>query len=116
MIKTKEKIQINKKTSKTLDITKRYANIKELSIYMGLSVKTLYEFVNLRKIPSIKYGRRILFDLQDIDKLMESLKRPHILCEKTSNNIIVDYHDSKYNVSDSSHADTIEHEKGGKHV
>jgi|TARA_B100000315_G_C14534533_1_gene567809 excisionase family DNA binding protein len=87
MTKTK-----NKETSNTMVITKRYANIKELSAYMGLSVKTLYEFVNLRKIPSIKYGKKVLFDLQDIDKLMASLKRPHILCEKTSNNIIGDVH------------------------
>mgnify|MGYP003996829521 FL=1 len=57
-----------------LPITKRYANIKELSVYLGLSVKTLYEFANLQKIPSIKYGKKLLFDLQDIDKLMESLK------------------------------------------
>jgi excisionase family DNA binding protein len=99
-----------------LAITKRYANIKELSVYIGLSVKTLYEFVNLQKIPSIKYGKKLLFDLQDIDKLMESLKRPHIASEETSNNIIVDCHDSKYNVSDSSHADTIKHGKGERDV
>mgnify|MGYP003966001033 CR=1 FL=1 len=75
-----------------LPITKRYANIKELSVYLGLSVKTLYEFANLQKIPSIKYGKKLLFDLQDIDKLMESLKRPHITSEETSNNIIGDVH------------------------
>jgi len=106
----------NKETSKTLEISKRYANIKELSVYIGLSVKTLYEFVNLQKIPSIKYGKKLLFDLQDIDKLMENLKRPHIASEETSNNIIVGFHDSKYNVSDSSHADTIKHGKGGQDV
>ncbi len=106
----------NKETCKTLEIPKRYANIKELSVYIGLSVKTLYEFVNLQKIPSIKYGKKLLFDLQDIDKLMESLKRPHIASEETSNNIIVDFHDRKYNVSDSSHADTIKHGKGGRDV
>ncbi len=75
-----------------LAITKRYANIKELSVYLGLSVKTLYEFANLQKIPSIKYGKKLLFDLQDIDKLMESLKRPHIASEETPNNIIGDVH------------------------
>jgi excisionase family DNA binding protein len=99
-----------------METIKRYANIKEVSDYTSLPMKTLYEWSSLGRIPSIKIGRRVLFDLQDIDKLMESLKRPHILSKETSNNIIVGFHDSKYNVSDSSHADTIKHGEGGRDV
>ena len=71
-------------------IPKRF--IKEVSDYTSLPMKTLYEWSSLGRIPSIKIGRRVLFDLQDIDKLMESLKRPHITSEETSNNIIGDVH------------------------
>ncbi|GAN33946.1 MAG: DNA-binding protein [Candidatus Brocadia sp. AMX2] len=54
---------------------KRYANIKEVSEYTSLPVKTLYEWASLGRIPSIKLGRRVLFDLNDIDNFMSSLKR-----------------------------------------
>ena len=54
---------------------KRYVNIKEVSEYTSLSVKSLYELASLGKVPSIKMGRRVLFDLQEIDKMMESMKR-----------------------------------------
>jgi len=33
---------------------KRYANIKEVSEYTSLSVKTLYEWASIGRIPSIK--------------------------------------------------------------
>ncbi len=77
-----------------MDITKRYANIKEVSEYTSLPVKTLYEWAAIGKIPSIKLGRRVLFDLNDIDKVMASLKRPYLQHEKTVNKIIGDLHDN----------------------
>ena len=75
-----------------MDITKRYANIKEVSEYTSLPVKTLYEWAAIGKIPSIKLGRRVLFDLNDIDKVMASLKRPYLQHEKTVNKIIGGVH------------------------
>ena len=54
---------------------KRYANIKEVSEYTSLPVSTLYEWSGTGRIPSIKIGRRLLYDLSDIDQLMASLKR-----------------------------------------
>ncbi len=73
-------------------MTKRYENIKEVSEYTSLSIKTLYEWASIGKIPSIKFGRRVLFDLNDIDKAMASLKRPYLQHEKTVNKIIGDLH------------------------
>ncbi len=73
-----------------MEVTKRYANIKEVSEYTSLPVKTLYEWAAIGKIPSIKFGRRVLFDLNDIDKTMASLKRPYLQHEKTVNKIIGD--------------------------
>lgn len=61
---------------------KRYANIKEVSEYTSLPVKTLYEWASLGRIPSIKLKRRVLFDLSDIDSFLSSLKRDTGHCEK----------------------------------
>ncbi|MEE9213739.1 MAG: helix-turn-helix domain-containing protein [Thermodesulfobacteriota bacterium] len=74
-------------------IKKRYVSIKEVSEYTSIPVKTLYERASLGKIPSIKMGRRVLFDLRDIDKVMERLKRPYNQYEKTANKIIADFSD-----------------------
>ncbi len=75
-----------------MEMTKRYANIKEVSEYTSLPIKTLYEWAGQGKIPSIKLGRRVLFDLNDINKIMSSLKRPCLQHEKTANKIIGDLH------------------------
>ncbi len=70
----------------------RYVDIKATSRYTSLPVKTLYEWASIGKIPSIKIGRRVLFDLHDIDKIMDSFKRTTNQCEMTSNKIIGDLH------------------------
>ncbi len=69
-------------------MTKKYANIKEVSEYTSLPTKTLYDWASTGKMPSIKIGRRVLFDLHDIDNLMTSLKRNYNQNEKTTNKII----------------------------
>ena len=69
---------------------KLYANIKDVSEYTGLPVKSLYELSSLGKVPSIKLGRRVLFDLHDIDKMMEGMKRTCNKEEEIVNNIIGD--------------------------
>ena len=74
---------------------KRYANIKEVSEYTSLPIKTLYDWAGQERIPSIKYGKRVLFDLEDIDKLMFSMKRNiNEQYEKISNKIIEGVHGS----------------------
>ena len=66
----------------------RYVNIKAASLYTSLPVKTLYEWSGIGRIPSIKIGRRVLFDLHDIDKVMDSFKRSSDQYDKTVNKII----------------------------
>ena len=73
-------------------IPERYVDIKTVSKYTSLPVKSLYELASLGKIPSIKLGRRVLFDLVDIDKLMSSLKRINNQVDKTVNKIVGDLH------------------------
>ncbi len=72
------------------EITKKYANIKEVSEYTSLSVNTLYEWSATGRIPSIKCGRRVLFDLHDIDMVMSSLNRNTTQSEERSDKIIGD--------------------------
>jgi len=71
---------------------RRYVNINEVSEYMSIPVKSLYELASQGRIPSIKYGRRVLFDLQDIDKMMESMKRTCNKEEEIVNKILGGIH------------------------
>ena len=77
------KLNVNNKVN-----SGRYVNIKAASLYTSLPVKTLYEWSGIGRIPSIKIGRRVLFDLHDIDKVMDSFKRSSDQYEKTVNKII----------------------------
>ena len=70
----------------------RYVNIKAVSRYTSLPVNTLYEWAGTGRIPSIKIGRRVLFDLNDIDQVLANLKRPYFQHEKTVNKIVGELH------------------------
>ena len=67
---------------------KRYVNIKQVSGYSSIPVKTLYEWSSVGKIPSIRLGRKLLFDLHDIDQLMASMKSTNNQEEEIVNIII----------------------------
>ncbi len=73
-------------------IPERYVDIKKVSRYTSLPISTLYEWSGTGRIPSIKIGRRRLYDLVDIDLLMESLKQSPNQCEVTANKIIGGFH------------------------
>jgi len=49
---------------------KRFIGVKELSEYLGLKVTTIYVWISLRKIPYIKLGRLVKFDLEEINEWM----------------------------------------------
>jgi len=53
---------------------KRLINKKELAEYLSLSVFTIDTWVSQNRIPYVKMGRRVLFDLDDVDKWIEQLK------------------------------------------
>ena len=72
--------------------TKRYVDVRKASEYTSLPVKSLYELASQGRIPSIKYGRRVLFDLDDIDKMMQSMKRTCSKEEEIANKILGDIH------------------------
>ncbi len=74
------------------EIPERYVDIKAVSKYTSLSESTLYEWAGTGRIPSIKIGRRVLFDLHDIDKVMARLKRNDNQEEKIVNKIVEGAH------------------------
>ena len=84
----------NESNNKNVVNIERYVDIKTVSQYTSLPVKTLYEWSGTGRIPSIKIGRRVLFDLHDIDKVMDSFKRSSDQCEKTVNKIIGALHNN----------------------
>ncbi|MBF0252548.1 MAG: helix-turn-helix domain-containing protein [Candidatus Omnitrophica bacterium] len=47
-------------------------NIEELSDMLDVSVNTLYSWINQRKIPYIKVGRLVRFDVNKIEEWLES--------------------------------------------
>ena|SRR3990167_1069542 len=96
-------------------VKKRYISIKELSEYTSLSEKFLYEVASTGRIPSIKFGRRVLFDLEDIDRLLASLKRDTGQCESMANKILDDVSGCNYNAS-CGQTDAISFGKGGERV
>ncbi len=83
--KSNDKYEVNRE---------RYVDIKATSRYISLPVKTLYEWAGTGRIPSVKIGRRVLFDLHDIDNIMDSFKRSSNQCKMTVNEIIGDLQDN----------------------
>lgn len=51
--------------------TKRFLTIQELSAYLSMPVSTIYKMVETRRIPFIKVGRILKFDVREIDSWME---------------------------------------------
>ena len=46
---------------------RKLVNIDELSRYLGTPVATLYTWTHQKKIPHVKMGRSLRFDLAEID-------------------------------------------------
>ena len=49
-------------------MARRFINIKELAEYLGMSRGTLYVWVCHKKIPHLKIGGLVKFDMSDIEK------------------------------------------------
>ena len=69
-------------------VKKRYANVKDASEYTSIPVKTLYEWSSVGKVPSIRLGRKLLFDLVDLDNFMSNMKRGYNQEENIVNKIV----------------------------
>jgi len=54
---------------------KRLVNVEDAAKYLGVQKSTIYSWAWRRKIPSVKMGRRLLFDQEDLDRIIETGKR-----------------------------------------
>lgn len=54
---------------------KRILSIKEASEYLGVSVRTLYDWAYQKKeLPFIKLGGKLAYDIKDLEKYIERKK------------------------------------------
>ncbi len=54
---------------------KRLLGVEDAAKYLGVQKSTMYSWAWRRKIPSVKMGRRLLFDREDLDRMIEAGKR-----------------------------------------
>lgn len=55
---------------------KRLLNINEVSEYLGISIKTLYQWTSQRRIPHFKQGNMIRFDIEELDQFIKARTVP----------------------------------------
>lgn len=53
---------------------KRILTVAEAAVYLGRSQHAVRQMVRSRKIPVVKIDQRVMFDVHDLDKLIESSK------------------------------------------
>lgn len=50
---------------------KRLLTVPEVAEYLGFGKQTIYNMISERKIPFVKLGKSVRFDVKDIDVLIE---------------------------------------------
>jgi excisionase family DNA binding protein len=58
-----------------MNMENRLLNVEGSARYLGVRKSTIYSWAARKKIPSVKIGRRLLFDRKDLDGLIEKNKR-----------------------------------------
>ena len=53
----------------------RLLSVEQAATYLGVQKSTIYSWAWRRKIPSVKMGRRLLFDREDLDRIIQERKR-----------------------------------------
>ena len=57
-----------------ITLNKKLVKIEDLSMYLDTPVATLYTWTHQRKIPHVKMGRSLRFDIAEIDQWIEERK------------------------------------------
>ena len=52
-------------------MSRKLLNIEELSEHLGITVNTAYSWVSQKKVPYIKVGRLVRFDMDKINEWVE---------------------------------------------
>jgi excisionase family DNA binding protein len=55
---------------------KKYLNADEAAEYLNKKKATIYQMTHMRKIPYIKNGGTLLFDVNDLDEWLNTQKVP----------------------------------------
>ena len=50
----------------------RYINVKQLSEYIGIGKDMIYHYNSAKEIPYMKIGRRVVYDIKEIEKWLKS--------------------------------------------
>lgn len=53
---------------------KRFVGPKELADYLSISINTVYSWIWQKRIPYVKLGKLVRFDLQEIDTWLKEKK------------------------------------------
>lgn len=64
-----------KKTHAQRQDSQRYMGYADASGYIQLSQRKLAELVSQKQLRAVHVGKRVLFDVVDLDKFMSSAKR-----------------------------------------
>ncbi len=56
-------------------MAKTLIDAQQLATYLGISIETIYAWTSMKQIPYYKVGRIVRFDLNEIDKWLESRKQ-----------------------------------------
>jgi len=54
---------------------KRLLSVREAAQYLGVQERTIYSWASQEKIPSVHIGRRLLFNQEELDRIIEACKR-----------------------------------------
>lgn len=68
-------------------IEKRFLGISELSEYLGLAKGTLYIWVCQKKIPYLKIGKLVKFDIQEIEVWLKDKRIKELDLTKLNANV-----------------------------
>ena len=55
-------------------LEKRFIGVKECAEYLGIARATLYQWVNMKKIPYYKIGSFVKFDLKNLETWIQRRK------------------------------------------
>jgi excisionase family DNA binding protein len=71
--------------------TARLVDVQAAASYLAVSVSTLYGWVWQRRVPFVKCGRALRFDLADLDNFIAANKtstRRNLLCQSETRSLV----------------------------
>ena len=57
-------------------VTKTLLNVAQAADRLGLSVHTIRKYIELRRLPFVKIGARVLFDPEELERFIDDRRVP----------------------------------------